>query len=291
MSRSPRLLTAVAAAALLLAVPAHAQDVPSATVTTPTTGAGVEVGVPLLITGSSFSATPEAVTTELTFDGGATWVAAETVRVLAGWRADWRHTYTPPAAGDLAIAARAVTGTGAGAAGPAVTVHVGGTTTPQPVNCAVRCEFTSPYAPEVDDPDAQPVEVGVRVRLDRPGVILGASLLRGAYRGPITLRMWSDDGVLLAEREWDHPGRMAEIDFPAPVPVEAGRDYVVSYYTPQGGYASSENHFTGTVVHAPFTAPHDGTHGAGVYHYGTGGGFPTDAWHDSTYWVQPEFRG
>ncbi|GAA1292981.1 DUF4082 domain-containing protein [Saccharothrix xinjiangensis] len=292
MSRLPKLLAAVAATTLLLTGPAHAQDEPSAAVFTPTTRAGVEVGVPLLVTGSSFSTTPEAVVaTELTFDGGATWVTTERVRVLPGSRTDWRHTHTPRVAGDLTIAARAVTAAGAGATGPAVTVHVGGATVPQPLNCPVRCEFVSHHAPEVDDTDTSPVEVGVRVRFDRPGLVLGASLLRGAHRGPIALRMWSGDGGLLAEREWDHPGRMAEIDFPTPVPVEPGRDYVVSYYTPQGGYATSEHYFTGTVVRAPFTAPHDGTHGAGVYRYGVGGGFPIDSWHDSTYWVQPEFRG
>ncbi|NUT46943.1 MAG: DUF4082 domain-containing protein [Saccharothrix sp.] len=292
MSRLPKLLVAVAAATLLLTVPARAQAEPSASVFTPTTGAGVEVGVPVLVTGRTFRTAPEAIgAAELTFDGGATWVTTELLRVLSGFRTDWRHTYTPEVAGDVTIAARAVTAEGPGATGPAVTVHVGGTTVPQPLDCSVRCEFASHYAPEVDDPDTAPVEVGVRVRVDRPGEVLGASLLRGAYRGPIALRMWSGTGVLLAERAWDHPGRMAEIDFPTPVPVEPGHDYVISYYTPQGGYATSEHYFTGTVVRAPFIAPHDGTNGAGVYHYGLDGGFPTESWHDSTYWVLPEFRG
>ncbi|MFI9010939.1 DUF4082 domain-containing protein [Actinosynnema sp. NPDC053489] len=292
MSRLPKLLAAVAAATLLLAPPAQAQPELSTTILAPTAGAGVGVGLPLLVTGSSFSATPEAIVdTELTFDGGATWVSAEPARVLPGWRTDWQHTYTPEVAGDLTIAARAVTAAGPAAAGPAVTVHVGGETVPQPVACADRCQLSAHYAPTVDDPDTGPVEVGVRVRFDRPGVVPGAGLLRGAYRGPIAVRMWSEDGVLLAEQPWDHPGLMAEVFFTTPVPVEPGRDYVVSYYTPQGGYATTENYFTGTLVHAPFTAPHDGAHGAGVYHYGVGGGFPTDSWHDSTYWILPDFRG
>ncbi|MFT7834637.1 DUF4082 domain-containing protein [Saccharothrix sp. BKS2] len=292
MSRLPKLLAAIAAGTLLLTGPAHAQDAPSATVFTPTTQSGVEVGVPLLVTGSSFSANPqEIIATELTFDGGETWVTTELIRVLSWSRTDWRHTHTPEVAGEVTIAARAVTAAGPGPTGPAVTVHVGGATVPQPLNCSIRCEFISHHAPEVDDADTLPVEVGVRVRVDRPGQVLGASLLRGAHRGPIALRMWSEDGELLAERTWDHPGRMAEIDFPTPVPVEPGHDYVVSYYTPLGGYSTSENYFTGTAVRAPFTAPHNGTHGAGVYRYGVGGGFPTDSWHDSTYWVQPEFRG
>jgi hypothetical protein len=284
------LFAAVAAATLVLSGTAHAQDDPLVVITTPTTHAGAEVGVPLLITGSSLSPTPGTITaTELTFDGGATWVTTERLRVLDGFRTDWRYAYTPDVAGDVMVAGRAVTSSGVGTTGAATTVHVGGTTVPQPVHCEIRCEFSTPYAAVVDDPDVLPVEVGVRTRFDRPGHVLGTSLLRGAYRGPISLRLWSDTGVLLAERPWDHPGRMAEIDFPTPVPVEPGRDYVISYYTPHGGYATSENYFTGTLTHAPFTAPHDGTRGAGVYRYGSG--FPTDSWHDSTYWVQPEFRG
>ena len=77
---------------------------------------------------------------------------------------------------------------------------------------------------------------------------------------------------------------MVQIDFATPVPVEPGRDYVISYYTPEGGYESSENFFTGTLVSAPFIAHR----GAGVYRYG--GGFPTENWHDSAYGVVPEFR-
>lgn len=292
MPRLSRLLVAVAAATFGLPGAAHAQDGPVVGISTPTTGAGVQVGVPVLVTGSTMSASPRAITaTELSFDGGATWVTTELVRVLEGFRTDWRYLHTPATAGDVTIAGRAVTASGVGPTGAAVTVHVGGTTVPQPVDCRPRCEFTTPYAPAVDDPDVHPVEVGVVTRFDRPGHVLGASLLRGTYREPITLRMWSDAGVLLAERLWEHPGLMAEIDFPTPVPVEPDRDYVISYYTPRGGYATSEHYFTGTVVQAPFTAPHNGTHGAGVYHYGVGGGFPTDSWHDSTYWVQPEFRG
>ncbi|MGM1064849.1 DUF4082 domain-containing protein [Saccharothrix sp. Mg75] len=292
MPRSSRLLAAVVAATLVVSGTAVAQVADADVVFfSPTTRAGVAVGVPVLVTGASVTPdTGAVVATELTFDGGATWVQATPVRVLSGFRVDWTYLWTPTAATDAVVAGRAVTASGPGAAGETLVLHVGGGTVPQPVNCAVRCEMYTPYAEEVQDTDTLPVEVGLKVRVDRPGLILGASLGRGAYRGPILLRLWSD-GVLLAEQPWDHPGRMAEIDFATPVPVEPGRDYVVSYYTPQGGYLVAEHALTGTVVDAPFTAPHDGVRGAGVYRYGVGGGFPTDGYRDSHYFVQPEFRG
>ncbi|GAA3463209.1 DUF4082 domain-containing protein [Saccharothrix longispora] len=157
---------------------------------------------------------------------------------------------------------------------------------PRTVSCAEGCEFVTRPAPEVAAEDVRPTEVGVRTVFDRPGHVLGASLLRGPHRGPITLRLWRD-GALLAERAWTHPGRMAEIFFATPVPVEAGREYVISYYTPYGGYLTSPGYYTAPVTYGPFTAPV----GAGVLHHGEGGGFPTENHGDSTYWINPEFRG
>jgi Domain of unknown function (DUF4082) len=294
MSRLSRLLAVAAAMTLLLSGAQHAQAAELEVVLrSPTTGASAEVGVPILVAGATLSQTPSAIiTTELTFDGGATWETTELQRVLSSFRTDWRYVYTPEVAGDVTIVGRAVTAAGPGPASAPVVVHVGGTAVTQPVNCSLKCQFVGPYGGEGDeDPDTQPVEVGLKVRFDRPGHVTGAALLRGRYRGPITVRLWSGEGELLHEQPWTHPGRMAQFDFTTPVVVEANRDYVVSYYTPEGGYAISEYTYLGTVTIAPFIAPHDGTHGAGVYHYGVGGGFPTDSWHDSDYWIVPEFRG
>ncbi|MGM1065347.1 DUF4082 domain-containing protein [Saccharothrix sp. Mg75] len=157
---------------------------------------------------------------------------------------------------------------------------------PRAVSCVEGCEFVTRPAPEVVSDDVSPTEVGLRTVFDRPGHVLGASLLRGAYRGPVTLRLWQD-GALLAERAWAHPGRMAEIFFATPVPVQAGREYVISYYSPYGGYLTSPDYYTAPVTHGPFTAPA----GAGVLRRGEGGGFPTENRGNSTYWVNPEFRG
>ncbi|PSL57772.1 uncharacterized protein DUF4082 [Saccharothrix carnea] len=288
MPRSTRLWVAIAAATLVLSGTAHAQDDRRVLIGTPTTRSAAEVGVPILVTGLSLAPTTVAITaTELTFDGGTTWVTAEVLRDHDPSRVDWRYVFTPDRVGDVEVVGRVVTASGAGPIGAPVVIHVDGTAVTQQVDCATRCELGTYYKDVVDDPDREPVEVGTRFQVDRPGVLLGASLGRGAYRGPISLRLWSDTGVLLAEQPWDHPGLMAQIDFPTPVAVEPGRDYVISYYTPEGGYATSEDFFVGTLVRAPFIVPPS----AGVYHYGVGGGFPTESWHDSTYWLLPEFRG
>ncbi|MEV8438674.1 DUF4082 domain-containing protein [Actinosynnema sp. NPDC051121] len=291
MSRSLRLSAVVAAVVLVLSGTSVAQAAaPVARIDTPTTQSGLAVGVPVLVTGiTTYGDTTPLTGTELTFDDGATWIQPTPVQWYGYWYF-WTYLWTPTEAGTATIAVRPVTATGPGTVSGTSVVHVGGETVPQPLNCSIRCEMHTPYAYGVDDIDVLPVEVGVRFLVDRPGVILGASTLRGDYRGTLLVRLWSD-GVLLAEQTYDHPGRMVEADFATPVPVEPGREYVASFYSPQGGYTVSENFFTGTVVAAPFIMPHDGVRGAGVYHYGDGGGFPTDTYHDSHYWVLPEFRG
>jgi hypothetical protein len=292
MSRSFRLSAVVAAAVLVLSGTSVAQAVvPTAEFFTPTTQSGLALGIPVIVTGTTvFGDTAPHTGTELTFDGGATWVQATPVYVFTGWRVDWTYLWTATVAGTGTIAVRPVTTAGPGAVSETIVVHVGGETVPQPVhNCPTRCEMHAPFAYGVEDTDLEPVEFGVRVLVDRPGVMLGASMLRGTYRGPLVMRIWAD-GVLLAEQVHDHPGRMVETNFATPVPVEPGREYVVSFYSPQGGYMVTEDFYTGTVVAAPFITPHDGVRGAGVYHYGDGGGFPTDTYRDSFYWVLPEFR-
>ncbi|MCS7481957.1 DUF4082 domain-containing protein [Umezawaea endophytica] len=278
MSWLPRLVAVVAALGLVLSGTAYAADNPMSVVSTPTTGAGVEVGVPLLITGIAHNGEAGGiVSVELSVDGGDTWFEVGTTE-------SWRYTYTPPEAGDVTIVSRASTASTTGAWTSPITVHVGGAATPLPVLCS--CYFQLPDGVVVNDQDAEAVELGMRTRFDRNGSVTGIAFRRGTYPGPVTARVWSGAGDLLAEKV----ATGTRILFDAPVPVTAGADYVVSYYTPAGGYASTEDFFTGTVVSTPFSAPHNGVSGAGVYHYGDGGGFPTDTWHDSNYWVAPYFQ-
>ncbi|HEX6339444.1 DUF4082 domain-containing protein [Umezawaea sp.] len=278
MSWWSRLVAVVAAVGLVLSGTAYAEDAPRSVVLTPTTGASVEVGVPLLVTGTAHNGEAGGIiSVELSVDGGTTWFEA-------GTGEHWRYIYRPTAVGELSIVSRAVTASTTGSQTGPVTVHVGEAGSPPPVGC--ECFFSLPSAVVADDEDLNAVELGMRTRFDRDGEVTGIGLLRGAYGGPVTARVWSGAGDLLGEQV----GGGTRILFDPPVPVKGGADYVVSYHTPAGGYASTERYFTGTVVHAPFTAPHDGVSGAGVYHYGDGGGFPTDTWRDSNYWVAPYFR-
>lgn len=294
MSRSPRLLAAIAAAAaaavaLLLPTPAFA-DNPAVSIVTPTAGAGLDtagldVGVPLLITGHAFNGESGGiVSVEITFDAGSNWEQVDGLET-------WAYLATPVQTGALTFQVRSSTASMVGNPSPPRTVHVGSAGSPPSLQCS--CFFSLPSLPDrpvINDPDQEAVELGMRIRLDRNGYLTDLSIRRGTYTGVLLARVWSGGGTLLAEKASATSSSLFQrVIFDSPVPVQAGEDYVVSYYTPAGGYAATENYFTGTVVSAPFAAVHGGPAGAGVYHYGVGGGFPADTWHDSNYWVHPRF--
>ena len=286
----PRLLAIVAVSAAVLATllpgpAAVAADHPMTTIHTPTAGAGLDVGVPLLITGGAVNGEAGGIiSVEISFDAGTSWEQAGTTE-------SWAYTHTPAQAGTLTMIARASTSTVVGVPSAPRTVYVGSAGSPPSMSCPCFVNLPNlPGLPVVDDPDQEAVELGLRVRPDRDGYITRLSIIRGTYEGPLVGRVWSGTGTLLAEQtSAAGSGYGQDIVLTTPVALEAGEDYVVSYYTPAGGYAATEYYFSGTLVTGPIMAPHDGTSGAGVYHYGVGGGFPTDSWHDSNYWVRFTF--
>ena len=83
-----------------------------------------------------------------------------------------------------------------------------------------------------------------------------------------------------------------QANFAAPVAITANTTYVVSYYAPVGRYAADAGGFaTQGVDNAPLHALANGVDGAnGVYRYGTGGGFPTNTYQSTNYWVDVVFN-
>ncbi|MEV4318145.1 DUF4082 domain-containing protein [Actinocrispum sp. NPDC049592] len=258
---------------------AHA-DYPIAHFTSPTSGASVDAGTPVLLAGVAVNGEAGGVVSvEVSSDGGETWEQAEYADET------WSYLFTPTEPGTVNLYSRASTSTTVGVVNGPVVLHVGepGTVTPLSGD---RLRLPSlPGKPRINEVDDQPVEVGVRTRLDQGGHITGAIIYRGSYSGPVTLRVWGPDGTLLGEQAAGSEVYAQRITLSTPVPAVAGTDYVVSYYTPSGGYAQTEEYYSGAVITAPFTAPP----AAGVYHYGVDGGFPTDTWHNANYWVMPLF--
>ncbi|GAB2859596.1 hypothetical protein GCM10027200_69990 [Lentzea nigeriaca] len=263
---------------LLSPTPAFAADSPQATLFSPTAEVSVPLDEPLLVIGGAYNGEAGGITeVEISTDDGATWTSTD------ARSENWTFVFTPDTPGPVTIKARAHTASTVGPITVSRTIHVGGTTLP-PVPSETFLFLQHIPQPDVKDSDDQAVELGVRTSVDRPGSLVGMHIRRGNYTGPVTAKVWSSTGVLLAAREAPGAQYGQRIDFGTPVPVAPGNEYVVSYYTPSGGYLSTENYFVGRLAQTPFHTPVN----AGVYRYG--GGFPTDTWNAGNYWVEPIFQ-
>jgi hypothetical protein len=96
--------------------------------------------------------------------------------------------------------------------------------------------------------------------------------------------LWSANGTLLGsgtipDGSGASPGCVT-VQLSQPVTIQAGVTYVASYYTSNGNYADTRN-FSYPFTSGPLTAL------AGVFQYG--GGFPTNVYQNSNYWVDVLF--
>ncbi|MFN6571316.1 hypothetical protein A6770_24680 [Nostoc minutum NIES-26] len=145
------------------------------------------------------------------------------------------------------------------------------------------------------DPD--PVELGLRFRSDEDGEISAIRFYRAVpIESGYKVNLWSATGELLGsgmavEGQGPTPGWQTIQLYP-PVTIQANKYYVASYYASRGTYSVTENFFTNAGVNnGPLRAPRDGEDGStGVYSYSIGGGFPTQTYRGSNYWVDVVFK-
>ena len=169
------------------------------------------------------------------------------------------------------------------------------TGSPRPATCpcTVWDDFTRPAVESVTDTAA--VELGTKVRFDRPGQVLGVRFFKGAGNtGTHTGSLWSSTGTRLVTGTFANESTSGwqTLTFATPVDVTAGTTYVVSYLAPNGGYSADSSYFAGKGADYQFLhALRDGVDGGNaVYRYGAGGGFPTSSFNAGNYWVDPIFQ-
>ncbi len=138
------------------------------------------------------------------------------------------------------------------------------------------------------DSDTSPVELGVKFRSEVDGFITGLSFYKSAQNaGPHVGSLWSLGGQLLAQATFvnETASGWQQVEFAAPVAIQAGTVYVASYHTTVGRYSVDEGYFTTAYTNGPLRALANGESGTnGVYLYGPGG-FPTNSYQASNYWV------
>ena len=141
---------------------------------------------------------------------------------------------------------------------------------------------------KVDSGDAQAIEVGTKFTASTNGTIAGLSFYKSAAdTGTHIGSLWSSTGQLLATGTFvnESASGWQQLIFTNAVAITAGTTYVVSYHTTSGHYSVDNNYFSSPYTSGSLTVPT----GGGVYLYGAGG-FPTQSYSNSNYWVQPILR-
>ena len=131
------------------------------------------------------------------------------------------------------------------------------------------------------------MELGVAFTPTQSGLITGVRFYKGTGNGGThTGTLWSSTGTALRTVTFtgESSSGWQTATFSTPYEVTVGTTYVVSYLAPQGHYAVTSSFFTADVVSGPLTAPASGN---GRYLYG--GGFPTNTWQQSNYFVDVLF--
>ncbi|MEV8442327.1 DUF4082 domain-containing protein [Actinosynnema sp. NPDC051121] len=258
---------------------------PDLTATTPVDGAG---STPLSTTVTAAFDEPVAPgSTEFTLTGPAGPVAGTTSSSGNGTTARFRPDAPLPAGTTFTASVRV--GDASGNRTAALTWRFT-TGTPRAAECPCTLwdDFTTPAAPATGD--AQPVELGVRVRFAGKGEVLGVRFYKGdGNTGTHTGSLWTSSGSRLATGTFtgETTTGWQTLTFAAPVAVQAATTYLVSYYAPNGHYAATQRHFESQpTTYGPITAPGDGENG--VFRYG--GGFPTTGYLASNYWVDVVYR-
>jgi hypothetical protein len=145
----------------------------------------------------------------------------------------------------------------------------------------------APTVPAADDAEA--VELGVRFHADVAGTVVGVRFYQGAGNtGTHTGSLWDAAGNRLSTARFPDSTATGWVtaQFTPPVIVKADTTYVASYFAPHGHYAADQDYFVTDRTRGPLTAPREGN---GAYVYGASGGFPTDSYKATNYWVDVQF--
>ncbi|MGI5156878.1 N,N-dimethylformamidase beta subunit family domain-containing protein [Microbispora sp. CA-102843] len=265
---------------LVPATPSTDTAPPTSAISIPTTGASVPGGTVVTISGTAADTGGGVVAgVDVSVDGGTTWHRA------AG-RTSWQYRWATPTSQTVTIQSRAVDDIG--------NMQNPTTTRTLTVNAGCPCSIwpsdSTPAQPSLAD--NTPVELGVRFRATSPGYVSGVRFYKGSLNtGTHVGSLWTADGQLLAQATFTNETASGwqQVNFPTPVPVIEGADYVVSYHTP-GNYAVTRPYFTSQYSNGLLTAPANGDGGGnGLYAYSPASTFPTKTYQATNYWVDVVF--
>ena len=167
------------------------------------------------------------------------------------------------------------------------------TTAPQPP-AGCPCSVFAPTAvpSTVTAQDNSSVELGMKFTSDTNANVTAVRFYKGPQNtGTHVGKLWTSGGQLLGSVTFTNEGASGwqRATFATPIPISANTVYVVSYLAPNGYYSADGAFFAGKSADSGILhGLADGTSGPnGVYAYGAGG-FPSNTWNATNYWVDVE---
>jgi hypothetical protein len=157
--------------------------------------------------------------------------------------------------------------------------------------CTIWNAAATPAMPAVTD--NQPIEVGVKFRVDLDGFVTAIRFYKGSLNTGVHVgHLWSGAGALLAEATFtgETASGWQEIALSPAVAITANTTYTASYHADSGYFAFDNGYFGAIGVDtAPLHALRAGVDGAnGVFKYGVSA-FP-DGGAASNYWIDIVFQ-
>jgi hypothetical protein len=154
--------------------------------------------------------------------------------------------------------------------------------------------------PTITEPerDGSSVNVGMKFRSEVAGVATGVRFYKlPGNTGNVSAHIYDADTRIPVGSAFYTAGTdegWKQVNFATPVPLVAGKNYVVSYFAPNGNYAITWDYFTNALAKRPLTALADGDLSGGrnsVYFYAPHAAFPWEPDGRATnYWVDVVFR-
>lgn len=101
--------------------------------------------------------------------------------------------------------------------------------------------------PVIADPNSRSIELGTEFSASSNGTVTAARFFQGsANTAPVTATLWSTDGTVLGTTPIPAgPDGWREIPFDTPIPIQADRNYVISYRASQGNHSADPDAFDG----------------------------------------------
>jgi len=169
------------------------------------------------------------------------------------------------------------------------------TATPPPPGAAISIWDDSVIPSNPIFPDSTPVEVGLKFRSNKDGLVTGVRFYKGgaANGGTHVGHLWTSTGTLLGTVTFtgESDAGWQQALFQTPIPITANTIYVVSYFAPQGHYAADSGFFASFGVDTPPLHAFSNTvaGGNGVFNDNPSGGFPSQSFNATNYWVDVVF--